>query len=67
MEGHTASSVAYAFNWTPSRAHPTSMPSPGALTCSLFVLYVDGKNVCVAPESSTASCVVSSIVSVKLA
>ena len=60
MEGHTASSVAYDFNWMPSRAHPTSMPSPGVLTCSLSVLYVDGKNVCVAPESRTASCGVES-------
>ena len=56
MVGHTASSVAYDFNFIPSRAHPTIMPSPVALICSLSVLYVDGKNVCVAPESKTASC-----------
>ena len=57
MEGHIASSVAYDFSWTPSRAHPTNMPFPGVLIFSFVVLYVDGKNVCVAPESSTASLV----------
>ena len=55
MEGQIASSWAYDLSWTPSRAHPTNMPSFGLLMVSNLLLYVLGKNVWVAPESNTAS------------